>query len=215
VHSVTQFLQSPLARTRGHDGATIVGQSLNLRYDTRDNVAVPTTGTFADAAVEVVDTALGSTSSYLRYVAEARSYLSVGWRRSVLATQALLSYMQGGDRAPFYDRNALGGVRSLRGYGSNRFIDNHRCLVRSELRVNLWEPEWLQRLFQVRGHLEAAPFVELGQVFRSSRTVPFSDPHVDGGIAFRAILPPQLVAYVDFGTTGSSPSVFTGVDYPF
>jgi hypothetical protein len=41
------------------------------------------------------------------------------------------------------------------------------------------------------------------------------DLHFVGGAAFRAVIPPQLVAYVDFGTAGDGLAVFTGVDYPF
>jgi outer membrane protein assembly factor BamA len=152
----------------------------------------------------------------MRYGFEGRAFIPLRADKHVLlALQAVLEYLQGGERAPFYDRSALGGVRSLRGFGSNRFIDNHRCFARGELRSNVWEPRWMTAQFKVRGYMEVAPFFELGRVFASSRTFPLEDLHVDGGIALRAVVPPTLVAYVDIATAGGSPTVFTGIDYPF
>lgn len=216
IHTITQLLQSNLATTPGASGATMVGQAFNLRYDTRDDTAITTTGLLGDAAVEVVDRALGSSASYIRYSIEGRSFLPLTLNKDIIfASQMVLSYLEGGDRAPFYDRNSLGGVRSLRGFGSNRYVDNHRCFLRSELRMNVWQPDWLTERFRVHGHLEAAPFFEIGRVFNSSRTFPLADPHVDGGLGLRAVIPPQLVTYVDIATTGFTATVFTGVDYPF
>jgi outer membrane protein assembly factor BamA len=217
ITSVTQLLEDPAFReVPGIDGATIVGQRFAVRYDSRDSTSISTQGGFADAGVEVVDKAFGSSASYIRYGVEGRAFLPLrADKRYILAGQAALDYMQGGNRAPFYDRSPLGGERSLRGFGSNRFIDNNRFFARSELRTNVWEPRWVVEQFKVQGHMELAPFFELGRVFGSSHTFPLEDPHIDGGVAFRAVVPPTLVAYVDVATTGGGATVFTGVDYPF
>ncbi|HUI26360.1 MAG TPA: BamA/TamA family outer membrane protein, partial [Candidatus Kryptonia bacterium] len=217
VNSVAQLVDNPtLTGTPGIEPATIVGQRFGFRYDTRDAYVVPTEGSLADGGIEVVDEALGSSASYVKYSLEGRSFQSLRRDKTfILAFQGVLDYVQGGDRAPFYERSRLGGVSSLRAFGSNRFVDNHRCFLRVELRTNVWEPAFLPQQFNVRGHLELAPFLEMGRVFNSSRTFPLSDPHVDGGVGLRAVVAPQVVAYVDFGTSGSGPSVFTGVDYPF
>jgi outer membrane protein assembly factor BamA len=217
IDSITQLVGDPqYAQTPGIDGATVVGQRFGLRYDTRDFSDIPTEGIMTDGGIEVIDKALGSSASYVKYGLEGRSFLPLKRdKQFVLATQAVLDYIQGGDRAPFYDRSALGGMRSFRGAGSNRYIDNNRCFLRSELRSNVWQPAFLLERFKVHGHIELAPFFELGRVFNSSRTFPLQDPHVAGGLGFRAVIAPQVVAYVDFASTGGGPSVFTGVDYPF
>lgn len=49
----------------------------------------------------------------------------------------------------------------------------------------------------------------------SSHEVPVEDLHFVGGVGFRAVVVPQVVAYVDIGTNGGSPAAFTGIDYPF
>ena len=217
VDSITQLIGDPtFANVPGIDGATIVGQGFSARYDSRDDTFISTQGGFATVGVEIIDEALGSSASYVKYGIEGRWFVPLrSDKHFILASQAALNYMQGGDRAPFYDRNPLGGESSLRGFGSNRFIDNDRFFARSELRINVWEPRWLTEQFNVRGHVEVAPLVELGRVFASSHTFPLENPHVDGGVAFRAVIPPQLVAFIDVATTGGSPAVFTGVDYPF
>ena len=52
-------------------------------------------------------------------------------------------------------------------------------------------------------------------MFNSSREFPLEDLHVVGGLGFRAVVVPQVVAYVDFGSSGGAPAAFTGIDYPF
>jgi len=217
IDSITQLIGDPMfANVPGVDGATMVGQRFSARYDSRDDSFISTEGGFATTGVEVIDEALGSSASYVKYSSEGRWFLPLrSDKRFILASQVALDYMQGGDRAPFYDRNPLGGESSLRGFGSNRFIDNDRFFARSELRTNVWEPSWLTEQFKVHGHIEVAPFLELGRVFASSRTFPLENPHVDGGIALRAVIPPQLVAFIDVAEAGGSPAVFTGADYPF
>jgi len=217
VDSVDQLVDDPKLNTvPGINGATIVGPRFVVRYDTRDDTMLSTEGHLAELGLEVIDKAFGASTSYLRYSLDGRSFLPLRPdKRVILATQAVLEYMQGGDRAPFYERSAIGGIRSVRGFGTNRYIDNDRFLARSEFRCNVWEPRWLTQQFHVNGHLEVAPFFETGRVFASSRTFPLEDLHYAGGSGFRAVIPPQLVAYVDVGSTGRGVAVFTGVDYPF
>ena len=217
VDSVDQLVEDPTLKTvPGVDGATIVGPRLVFRYDTRDDTMLSTQGHLAETGIEIIDKALGASTSYLRYSIEQRSFIPLRPdKRVIVATQAALEYMQGGDRAPFYERSAIGGMRSLRGFGTNRYIDNDRFFARGEFRCNVWEPRWLTQRFHVKGHIEVAPFVEMGRVFDTSRTFPLEDLHYAGGSGFRAVIPPQLVAYVDVGSTGRGVAVFTGVDYPF
>ena len=217
VDSVDQLVDDPKLNTvPGINGATIVGPRFVVRYDTRDDTMLSTEGHLAELGLEVIDKAFGASTSYLRYSLDGRSFLPLRPdKRVILATQAVLEYMQGGDRAPFYERSAIGGIRSVRGFGTNRYLDNDRFLARSEFRCNVWEPRWLTQQFHVNGHLEVAPFFETGRVFASSRTFPLEDLHYAGGSGFRAVIPPQLVAYVDVGSTGRGVAVFTGVDYPF
>ena len=156
--------------------------------------------------------ALGSSSSFANYGIEAKAYVPLrSDKRIILALHSALDYMQDGDQAPFFELNSIGGIHSLRAFGSHRFTDNDRFVFQGELRNNVYDRE----IFGVQAHLEVAPFLDAGQVFHSSREFPLEDLHVAGGCGFRVVVVPQVVAYIDVGTAGGGPAAFTGIDYPF
>jgi len=119
--------------------------------------------------------------------------------------------MAHGSDAPFFERNTVGGQESLRSEGRNRFTDRHRFVLQAELRSEVYRRE----IFGVDAHLELAPFLDFAKVFNDSNELPFSNLHAAGGLGIRAVVVPQVVAYVDVGTGGDTPAVFTGIDYPF
>ena len=214
VSTLPQLRQpaSGYSAIKGADGGTVVGTRFGLAYDSRDSITIPTDGLYANAGVEVVDKAFGSSSSFLKYGLEGKAFVPLRVdKKYIIALHGELDYLQHGDQAPFFEKNTVGGIHSLRGYGSNRFTDNHRFLLQAELRTNVYDRE----IFGVRAHLEVAPFVDLAQVFHSSREFPLEHLHPVGGVGFRAVVVPQVVAYVDVGTAGGAPATFTGIDYPF
>jgi outer membrane protein assembly factor BamA len=203
---------SGFSTINGVNGATIVGTRFAVAYDTRDRTAIPTEGFFGSGGVEVIDRALGSSASFLKFDLESKLFAPLREdKRIIAAFHAVLDYMQHGDDAPFFEKNTVGGIHSLRAFGSNRFTDNDRFVLQAELRTNVYERE----IFGVRAHLEVAPFVDLAKVFNSSHEFLLERLHAVGGLGFRAVVVPQVVAYVDFGTDGGAPAAFTGIDYPF
>ena len=112
---------------------------------------------------------------------------------------------------PFWELTKLGGRRTLRGYGSQRFVDFNRSLGSAELRTRVYD----RHIFGVRAELEVAPFFEAGQVFDHVSESPVSDLHLVGGIGFRGVVRPQIVGFVDVGYGAEGSAIFTGIDYPF
>ena len=203
---------SGFSTVNGVTGSTTVGEKFGLAFDNRDVHDIPTQGTYADTSIEIVDRALGSSNSYIRYDFEGKQFIRLrADKKFILALHGLLDYLQHGNNAPFYERNSVGGVHSLRAFGTRRFTDNNRVVLQAELRTNVYERE----IFGVRAHLEVAPFIDAAKVFNRSREFPLEDLHLVGGVGFRAVVVPQVVAYVDFGSDGGGPAVFTGIDYPF
>jgi outer membrane protein assembly factor BamA len=196
----------------GLDGETLVGQRFGFSYDTRDSPDIPSRGSFFSASMEVVDKAIGSTLSYLRFSFDGRAFRSLSHLRPiVLGVRAFADYMDGGERAPFYELSSLGGTRSLRGFGTHRFRDRHRVGAQAEVRATVYERE----IFNVQAALEATPFFDIGKVFADSREFPLEDLHPVGGVGFRAVVRPQVVAFVDVGVGEEGVATFTGIEYPF
>jgi hypothetical protein len=198
---------------KGIESGVYFQHRLNVAYDTRDSTDMTTGGTLLNAYVDGADRHVGSSTSFVAYGFEWRNFLPFrGERRNpVLALRALVDYLQGGTDTPFWLQSSLGGRRALRGYGGDRFIDFNRALLAAEIRTRVYE----RRLFGVKGELELAPFVEAGQVFRHIYDPPLDDLHVVGGLGIRALVRPQLVAFVDVGYGAEGDSIFTGIDYPF
>ena len=143
---------------------------------------------------------------------EGRKFISFREAKNpTLALRARLDYITGDPDTPFYELNQLGGRRSLRGYGSQRFIDFNRSLMSAELRTRVWS----RKIFGVDLQVELAPFVETGQVFEELGDSPFDDLHWVFGNGFRGLVRPQILAFVDLGWGSEGLAVFTGIDYPF
>ena len=204
------FVAERFPGTKGLGGSTVNGQGFAVAYDDRDSQTITTDGTLGAAHVEVVDRSLGSSESYVKYGFELRRFIPFR-DRFVLAIHGVLDYLSGADRAPFYERSSIGGVKSLRGFGTDRFVDANRFFSTLELRTMALR----RQMFDVATEFEVAPFIDAGEVFSSARTFPLDALHFVGGVGFRGVVRPQVVGFVDIGYGSDGPAVFTGLDYPF
>lgn len=205
--------EHPEVRTRGFDSAVYWQHRLAVTYDSRDSIDMPTRGAWATLYVDGADRHVGSATSFVAFGVSGKGFVPFrGERRNpILALRGELDYVEGGTDTPFWLRSSLGGRRRLRGYGGDRFIDFNSALIGAELRTRVYE----RRLFGVNAQLELAPFVETGQVFRHLEDSPVDDLNWVGGLGFRGLVRPQVVAFVDVGYGDEGTSVFTGIDYPF
>lgn len=196
--------------TPGLDGATTVGQEVGLLYDSRDDTNIPRQGGFGLFSAEFIPRFLGSSFSAIKYAAEVRKFIPFR-ERFVLAMHSRINYLQSNDDVPFFEQNDVGGRRSLRGFGSGRFVDKNSFFASAELRTRVYS----RQIFGVNAELELAPFFDFGQVFRSARDSPFNDLHAVGGLGFRGVVRPQVVGFVDIGLGEQGVAAFTGLEYPF
>lgn len=203
-------IESEHPGTPGLSGATTVGQEVGLVYDSRDDTNIPRQGGFGLLTAEFIPRLLGSSFSAIKYAAEVRKFIPFR-ERFVLAMHSRINYLQSDDDVPFFEQNDIGGRRSLRGFGTNRFIDRNSFYASAELRTRVYS----RQIFGVNAELELAPFVDFGQVFRSSKDSPFNDLHAVGGLGFRGVVRPQVVGFVDIGLGEQGVAVFTGLEYPF
>lgn len=202
---------------KGLGGGTEVLNQIQVTYDTRDSVDIPSEGGYEMLYASIADRRFMSSVSYTRFGADIHHYFPVG-RNVTLATHGYLQYMPAGNEAPFWAMARLGGEESmlmdqqtLRGYGAGRFVDNNLFDVNVELRSRVWERD----IFNTHGILELAPFFDAGRVFHNPGGDFVTDLHPVGGMGFRGIAEPFVVGYVDVGWGGEGAAVFSGINYPF
>jgi len=210
-----RFVRDPETDIRGRGAANGVYWShrLAVTYDTRDSIDMPTQGAYSNLYVDAADRRLGSATSFVKFGLEGRGFVPLRGEKKnpVIALRVLADWVSGGRDTPFWEMSSLGGRRVLRGYGGDRFIDFNRSLAGAELRTRVYG----RRLFGVMTELELAPYVETGQVFHGVGDSPVDDLHWVGGLGFRALARPQVVAFVDVGYGDEGTAIFTGIDYPF
>jgi hemolysin activation/secretion protein len=116
-----------------------------------------------------------------------------------------------GSQVPFYERSSLGGQNNLRGYGVDRFIDDHLMAVSVEQRINVLRT----RILNVVAEFEVAPFLDMGKVFNTFKREKLQDVVFTPGVGFRGIIRPSVVGRVDWGFSNEGGAVFAGLDFPF
>ena len=195
----------------GVNGATIIGHRATFHYDTRDSLVAPTDGTQVTAYAELNQNLRnGDNPVYYRYGIEAKKLIPSESKRTILVIRGDLQTTFG-HQIPFYERSSLGGQNNLRGYGVDRFIDDHLVSVNIEERIHIVRTHFLN----VAAEFEIAPFVDIGKVFNTFRKRQLQDYDVTPGIGFRAMVRPSVVGRVDYGYSKEGGAVFAGLDFPF
>ena len=127
------------------DGGLTSAVRLGIMYDTRDFEAAPSRGIWAEANITLAPGFLGTTHSYYRYMLAFRQYVPLGTDDLVLAYR--LNY-QGctGSYLPYYilpvfsnigkeyDRDGIGGYRTVRGIMRDRLQGLDVGFLNAELR---------------------------------------------------------------------------------
>jgi outer membrane protein assembly factor BamA len=195
----------------GMQGAAILGHRATFYYDTRDNLVSPTDGSQVIAYAELNQNFRnGDHPLYYRYGLEAKKLFPSESKKVILVVRAELQTTFG-QQVPFYERSSLGGQNNLRGYGVDRFIDDHLVALNIEQRIHMMRV----KILNVAAEFELAPFVDMGKVFNTFRRRPLQDYVVTPGIGFRGMVRPNVVGRIDYGYSNEGGAVFAGLDFPF
>jgi outer membrane protein assembly factor BamA len=195
----------------GMEGAAIYGHRATFHYDTRDNLVSPTVGTQVMAYAELNQNFRnGENPVYSRFELEAKKLFPSESKQMILVVRADLQTTFGFE-VPFYERSSLGGQNNLRGYGVDRFIDDHMIVFNVEQRIHVMRT----RVANVMAEFEIAPFVDMGKVFNTFKDRQLRGYKVTPGIGFRGLVRPGVVGRVDYGYSDEGGAVFAGLDYPF
>ena len=197
--------------TDGVQGASILGHRLTFHYDTRDSLVSPTDGTQVTAYAELNQNLRnGDNPVFYRYELEVKKLFPSQSKRLILVVRGDIQTTFG-KQVPFYERSSLGGQNNLRGFGVDRFIDDHLVSLSVEQRIHVLRT----RILNVAAEFEIAPFVDMGKVFDTFQRRQFRDYEITPGIGFRGIVRPNVVGRVDYGYSSEGGAVFAGLDFPF
>lgn len=195
----------------GMNGGTILGHRASFFYDTRDSLVAPTDGMQITAYAELnQNLRSGDHPVFYRYELEAKKLIPSESKRNILVIRANIQTTFGKE-IPFFERSSLGGQNNLRGYGVDRFIDDHLVVVNIEQRIHVMRAQFLN----VAAEFEVAPFVDVGKVFNTFRKRQLQDYELTPGIGFRAMVRPSVVGRVDYGYSKEGGAAFAGLDFPF
>jgi len=191
----------------GMNGATTLGQSIDLRYDSRPNGENSERGIYADAAFGVVEGLAGS-PTFLRGRVRFRGLLpEAGWTGTAFRLDwTAVSTSE----APFYDQGTLGGAYLMRGFTEDRFIDRGAWTIEIEQRSRVFQTH----IYGVTADWRIDPFIAVGQVYGPLHEL-FSHPRVAGGVGFRAWVRPNVVGRIDVGAGGEGWKVYIEIGYPY
>jgi Omp85 superfamily domain len=202
----------PLSRRQfpgvpGMRGSTRLGQTIDVRFDTRDHGETSERGFFAELAAGPVEGLAGS-PAFLTSHLDARALLpETAW----ISAAARLDWRGvSSPRAPFYAQSSLGGAYYLRGFTEDRFIDQNAWTFEFEQRIRLFQTH----IYGVTADWRIDPFVAVGQVYRALDDA-FSHPQVAAGMGFRAWVRPNVVGRVDVANGGEGWKVYVEIGYPY
>ncbi len=194
---------------------------LAISLDTRDLEPDPNRGVYAELSTELSTKVLGSQFSYGRAMLSVRGFYSPIPKIAdlVLAARGLYEVQSSGtpffsqEILPFIDDNhaGLGGGRTLRGFGQNRFVGPVIALTNFEVR---WTFAQVKVLKQDLG-LMLVPFVDLGRVFDNVSQTTFAGWKRSQGAGFRVSWNEATVMFVDYGFSSEDTGLYINFSHIF
>ena len=200
--------QAGFAAVPGIDGATVVGERLNVVFDARNSEFTPSSGGYVKFTAAYNQVTSGVTSTYGKFNLDVRKYFStVNQRYTVLLRNGWT--LTTSDDVPFFDQAQLGGVSTLRAFDEGRFYGQHSVFGSVELRIQAMH----KVLMGFPMDLEIAPFIDFGQV--SNGTDFDGEFNFNPGMSLRLLNRPNI-GMVGNGAIGQDGIMFTGgVSLPF
>lgn len=166
---------------------------LMLRWDTRDDETIPRRGTLHEWSYEIsrdasLEKFLIGATDFRRYTLTDIRFFSLG-RRAILANRTVFELLHGkapidvyGDLGSIRRRvMGLGGDETLRGFNTQRFIDDVRFFSNTELRWALHR----HRLFRQYLEWNVIAFADLGRVWPDLGSVTLEGTRMTSGAGMR------------------------------
>jgi hypothetical protein len=186
---------------------TFLGLVGNLIYDTRDAVAIPTKGIYWNTGLSYGKELGGQDDQYGRIQTEFRSYINPNNSGLVIANRIGAGTTIGAPK--FFQRMQLGGIRSLRGFHTNRFTGRTMLYYNLDLRMKLFN----FTSYIVPGTVGLIAFNDIGRVWEPSEQ---SNKWHDGYGGGFYVIPAELLLIqgaVGFSKEGALPYISIGFSF--
>ena len=186
----------------GYSGGIISNLGLIIRYDTRDNINLPTKGGLLTLNVEHNARWLGSNFSFNRIQLDYSHYFTFQKKR-VLAFNAYTGSI--GGAAPFQELLFMGGPKRARGLVAGQYRDHHLALLQSAYR------------FPLIWRFRATIFTSIGRVGGRYGDIWSSDFHINYGTGVRFLLDQNegIQFRFDVGFGGGTPRYYLTIGEAF
>lgn len=176
-------------------------------YDSRDNISNPTKGIFWNTTFSGKEKLNGFSQSYGKLTTEVRYYLSSKNANFVMANR-LGGGTTIGDPA-FFQKMQLGGVRSLRGYHTNRFTGKTMLYHNLDLRLDVLHFS----SYIVPGTLGIIGFNDIGRVWEPGESSKKWHEGYGGGIYVSPAEVLLLQFVMGFSREGALPYISIGFSF--
>ena len=176
-------------------------------YDSRDNITMPSKGLYWNTTFSAKERLNGSSQSYGKLATEIRYYVSTKNADFVVANRLGVGTTVG-DPA-FFQKMQLGGVRSLRGYHTNRFTGKTMVYHNLDLRLDVLH----FTSYIIPGTLGVIGFNDVGRVWEPGQSSKKWHDGYGGGFY---IIPAEVVLLqfvMGFSREGALPYISLGFSF--
>ena len=189
------------------DDRVFAGLIADVKYDSRDNIAIPKKGIYWNTQINAEQGLNGENKRYGKVQTEFRYYLNPGNAGFVIANR-----IGGGTTfgdPEFFQLMQLGGVHSLRGFHTNRFTGKSMAYYDLDLRMKLFD----FTSYITPGSLGLIAFNDVGRVWQPGQSSDQWHQGYGGGIY---IVPADLIliqAAVGFSKESTMPYISVGFNF--
>ena len=196
--------------------------AMTLRWDTRDDPSLPTSGVLHEWSYERSDNSTtgalaGSAAAYRLTFVDSRYYRV--WHRVSLALRNLFEVLEGDVPMDLYGEigdslrrlEGLGGNNTIRGYALHRFMDDVRLLSNTELRYQIASTWLVQQFLQ----WQLVLFTDAGRVWPDLDSVSAGGFHASTGAGIRLIWNRDFAMRFETAHTGEGDTALFSLNHSF
>jgi outer membrane protein assembly factor BamA len=183
----------------GSVSSVISGIGTGIAWDSRDDILLPSSGSYYQFRLVYFNKAMGSTYPYTKWIVDLRQYMTLG-KNHLLYLQVYGKFLWG-KQVPFRNMALLGGDRFLRGYFRGRYRDHNLFLAQAEYHSPmLWR-------------LSLVAFAGAGDVFHSASSPGDIRIKPSGGIGlrYRIFKDRRMNARLDLAAGRGDSGIYLGI----